>query len=338
MSTAPSVRLRVELGRLDPRRGTAPRSRPSTGSIQILAMASGFVDRDLFDLDAALGRQHAEVLLGGAVEGEGGVVLLGDVGRLLDPQAAHDVALDVEAEDVVGVRAGLVGVGGELDAAGLAPTAHVHLGLDHHRVAEPLGGGDGLVHGERHLTGRDRDAVAREELLALVFEEVHRAPVWWRLACEQGLPVAEHVSDPPGAGACCALVADHNWRRGVHPRGPQADLDHRWRGRGGRPALRRRDRVRGPEREAVDTRTGARSTSATPPTSARSWPCSPLYFASPFGDASFWLDKEDGQMVALNVTLPDTKSCNVIWRGPGQHLPRLQRRRHRQGWRWAGIR
>lgn len=42
---------------------------------------------------------------------------------------------------------------------------------------------------------------------------------------------------------------------------------------------------------------------------------SPLYFASPFGDATFWLDKEDGEIVALDIRLPNTESCNVVWRG-----------------------
>ncbi len=42
---------------------------------------------------------------------------------------------------------------------------------------------------------------------------------------------------------------------------------------------------------------------------------SPLYFASPFGDASFWLDVENGQIVALDVSLPGTESCNILWRG-----------------------
>ena len=41
----------------------------------------------------------------------------------------------------------LVGVVGELDAARLAPPADVHLGLDDHRVADRVGGGDGLVDG-----------------------------------------------------------------------------------------------------------------------------------------------------------------------------------------------
>ena len=55
---------------------------------------------DRLDLDAALGREHPEVLLGRAVEGEAGVVLLGDVGGELDPDDLDGVALDVHAEDV----------------------------------------------------------------------------------------------------------------------------------------------------------------------------------------------------------------------------------------------
>ena len=89
----------------------------------------------LLDLDPALGREHAEVQLGRAVEGEAGVVLLGDVGGVLDPEALHHVALDVEPEDVAGVQAHLVGVGGQLHAAGLAAATHLHLRLDHDRVA-----------------------------------------------------------------------------------------------------------------------------------------------------------------------------------------------------------
>jgi hypothetical protein len=59
------------------------------------------------------------------------------------------VALDVHAEDVAGVLAHLVGVVGELDAAGLAAAADLHLGLHDtgYRVADALGGGDGVVDG-----------------------------------------------------------------------------------------------------------------------------------------------------------------------------------------------
>ena len=93
-------------------------------------MASGLVSGHLLDLDAALGRQHAEVLLGAAVQGEAGVVLLGDVRGVLDPQPLDHVALDVEPEDVAGVQPHLVGVVGQLDAAGLATATDLHLGLD----------------------------------------------------------------------------------------------------------------------------------------------------------------------------------------------------------------
>src|SRR3546814_16601572 len=75
---------------------------------------------------------------------EAGVVLRGDVGGELDPHRLDRVALDVHAEDVRGVGAGLFGVVGELDAAGLATTSHLHLGLHDHRVADALGGGDGV--------------------------------------------------------------------------------------------------------------------------------------------------------------------------------------------------
>ena len=69
--------------------------------------------------------------------------------------------------------ADLVGVVGQLDAAGLAAAAHLHLGLHHHRVADALGHRDGLVDGGDGVAGRHRDAVRREELLALVLVEIH---------------------------------------------------------------------------------------------------------------------------------------------------------------------
>ena len=70
-------------------------------------------------------------------------------------------------------RRDLVGVVGQLHAAGLAPAADVHLGLDDHRVADGVGGGDRLVDRLDRPTVGDRDAEAGEELLALVLEEIH---------------------------------------------------------------------------------------------------------------------------------------------------------------------
>ena len=60
---------------------------------------------------------------------------------LLDPDALDDVALDVHAEDVAGVLADLGLVVGELDAAGLAAAADLHLGLDDDGVAGLVGFG-----------------------------------------------------------------------------------------------------------------------------------------------------------------------------------------------------
>ena len=73
----------------------------------------------------------------------------------------------------VGVLLGLGAVLGELDAAGLAAAADQHLRLDDARVADLLGGRDGLVDGRRGRAVRDRDPVAGEELLSLIFEKVH---------------------------------------------------------------------------------------------------------------------------------------------------------------------
>jgi hypothetical protein len=42
----------------------------------------------------------------------------------------------------------------------------------------------------------------------------------------------------------------------------------------------------------------------------------PLYFASPFGENGFWLDLEDGQIVALNLVKPGTRDCQVKWKDP----------------------
>ena len=69
---------------------------------------------------------------------------------------------------------GLGAVVGDLDPAELAAAADLDLRLDRARVADLLGGGDRLLHGARRLAGGHRDAVAGEQLLALIFEQIHR--------------------------------------------------------------------------------------------------------------------------------------------------------------------
>src|SRR5439155_20705994 len=131
--------------------------------------------RDLLDLDAALGREHEQHLLRAAVEGEREVVLLRDVGRLLDPELAHDMAVDVEPEDLLGLPLGVSWVIGELDPTGLAATARQDLRLDDDRAAELLRGGARLGRSRRRPALGGRDPEAPEKLFALVLGEVHRA-------------------------------------------------------------------------------------------------------------------------------------------------------------------
>ena len=130
---------------------------------------------DLLDIDSSPGGEHQEVLLGGPIEREAGVVLLVDVGGMLDPQPLDGVTLDVHPEDGAGVGAHLVGVVGELDAPSLAAPTDLDLSLDNDRVAGRFGHGDGLVDSEGDTAGAHRDAEAGEVLLALVFEQIHAA-------------------------------------------------------------------------------------------------------------------------------------------------------------------
>ena len=138
-----------------------------------LGQPLGLGGGDLFDLHAALDRAHGQVGAVGAVEQEGDVVLLGDVAGLGDQQLLHDVALDVQAEDVLRVGERVVGGGGVLHAAGLAAAADLDLRLDHDRLADFLGDRLGVLGGVGHPAGRGGHVVLGEQLLRLVFEEIH---------------------------------------------------------------------------------------------------------------------------------------------------------------------
>ena len=161
--------LRVQFGRLHP------------GPAGLFGEPDGGIDVDLgdgvrvllghrLDLHPALGTEHPQVELGRAVQGEAGVVLLGDVRRLLHPDRLDDVALDVEPENVRGVSAALLGVLSQLHPARLAPAPGMDLRLHHHRVTHPIGDGDGVVNVVGRLTVGHGNPVRREELLALIFK------------------------------------------------------------------------------------------------------------------------------------------------------------------------
>ena len=125
---------------------------------------------DLLDVHPAHARQHRHRFLRRAVEHHGGVVLLVDLARLLDPHLVDREAAVVHAEDRGSVLLGRGRVGGELDPARLAAPADLHLGLDDDRVAQLVGGFYSLLHGGRVTTLRHGNSVLGEELFALVFE------------------------------------------------------------------------------------------------------------------------------------------------------------------------
>ena len=133
----------------------------------------GLYDRHLLDLHPALGREDEERLLGAAIERDREVVLALDLRGALDPEPAHNVALDLHAENRGSVRLGLLRARGDLDAAGLAAPAHVNLSFHDHRAAELLGGGARLGGRLRQPSLAGRKTVPAEKLLALVLVEIH---------------------------------------------------------------------------------------------------------------------------------------------------------------------
>ena len=131
---------------------------------------------DRLDLHAAGHAGDAEEGAVGPVQQVGEVVLLLDVRGLGQHHLVHGVALDVHAEDVGRAGLGLVGVRGQLDAAGLAPPAHLDLGLDDDPAAEALGDGAGLLRGLGDAAAQHGQAVPFEQIAPLILEQVHVSP------------------------------------------------------------------------------------------------------------------------------------------------------------------
>src|SRR5262249_35553030 len=75
---------------------------------------------------------------------------------------------------VLGVRRRLLGRVGELDAAGLHPPAAQHLGLDHHRPADLLGGPARLLGAPAKAVLGDGNPRQLDDLACLELVEPHR--------------------------------------------------------------------------------------------------------------------------------------------------------------------
>lgn len=86
------------------------------------------------------------------------------------------MALDVHAEDVRRPGDGLIRGAYQLDAAGLAAAADLHLGLDDRLAAQPLGRLAGRLRRVDDFTGQHRYTVLGEEVPRLVLEQVHARP------------------------------------------------------------------------------------------------------------------------------------------------------------------
>ena len=93
---------------------------------------------------------------------------------MFDPDPPDDMTLDVHAEDVRRVGANLGGVRRELDPAGLASPTDLDLRLHDDRIADAVGGRHRVVDVVGDVTRRDGNAIAREQLLPLILEQVHR--------------------------------------------------------------------------------------------------------------------------------------------------------------------
>ncbi len=162
----------------------------------------------LLDVDAAGGAHHQHGALGRSVDDDAHVALRGDIGRGRHEHLAHREALDGHAQDLGGVRRGLVRVRGELHAAGLAPPAGVYLGFDDDAAAAEAQGDRASLGGRRgDLPGRHRDALPPQDVARLVFVEIHT----------ESLVMVVPASPCNAASPCASSAMMARWPRPPSP-------------------------------------------------------------------------------------------------------------------------
>ena len=133
----------------------------------------GVLFRDLLDVDAAEVAEQHHGALAGAVPHDAGVVLVLDLGLLVDEHAARRVPVDLESQDMAGVALGLGRGVGELHASRLHAAAREDLRLDHDGPADVLRDRARLLRRLCEAELRHRDPGAPDDVPRLVLEEPH---------------------------------------------------------------------------------------------------------------------------------------------------------------------
>ncbi len=128
----------------------------------------------LFDVHAPFRRDHEHRRLAGPVHEDPDVGFRSDLLGRRDQDLSHGEPLDLHAQDVGGVIAGLLGVLRELHASRLPPSPGVHLCLyddgTPQIVSDPLR----LVRTGGDLSLGNRDPNGPQELLRLILVDIHR--------------------------------------------------------------------------------------------------------------------------------------------------------------------
>ena len=141
----------------------------------------GILVGDFFDLHAAGSAGHDDRRFDGAVHQDAQVQLALDVLALFDEQALHQAAFRAglrrdqrHAQNLGGELLRFVHRARQLDAAALAAPAGVNLRLHHdHLGAQALGDAAGVFGFGHHLAARRGNAEAAENLLGLIFVNLH---------------------------------------------------------------------------------------------------------------------------------------------------------------------
>ena len=144
----------------------------------------GFGGGDLLDLHAAMRMGDDTDLLHPAVEHQPDVELAVERHRGLDIEPVDDfprrpslIGDERSPEQLLGRGADLIDRRAELDAARFPPSTGVNLGLHHPAIAADFFGAvHGLIRCVDHAAARHGHAEPREQLLGLVFVDVHRQP------------------------------------------------------------------------------------------------------------------------------------------------------------------